>query len=118
MDKMAVSLLTLFLIAVVTRTDVSPVMSTTSNLTTDAALSSTSSPTSHPVINTTCPVLQCQAGPEHKQLAVFKVFTVLLCALLLLAFGPRAYKAVLKRISDRRKDRWIGPMQSQSDTME
>ncbi|XP_023701166.1 uncharacterized protein [Paramormyrops kingsleyae] len=115
MDKMAVSLLTVFLLAVVTRTDASPVTNITANLTTEAASSSTSSPPSHPVINTTCPVRQCQAGPE---LAAFKISTVLLCVLLLLAFGPRAYKAIVKRMSDRRKDRWIGPMQSQSDTME
>ncbi|XP_069544497.1 transmembrane protein 176 isoform X1 [Brachyistius frenatus] len=54
----------------------------------------------------------------HFQLQIFKVLTVLLCCVLLLLLLTRftrpTVRALQKRFSDRRQNRWIGPTQSHS----
>ncbi|TNM85587.1 hypothetical protein fugu_007858 [Takifugu bimaculatus] len=77
------------------------------------------------------PVLSCEAltvqctvaaegadGDIKGQLRIFKVMTALLCCALLLLLMVRftrpTVKALQKRLSDRRQNRWIGPTQSHS----
>ncbi|KAL4640609.1 T-cell surface glycoprotein CD5-like, partial [Arapaima gigas] len=72
------------------------------------------------VVETTCHTveIQCEVGSVDKQMAAYRTAMALLCTVLLLLllvlFGPTAYRAALKRKSGKKKDRWIGPMQSQS----
>ncbi|XP_018605709.1 T-cell surface glycoprotein CD5-like [Scleropages formosus] len=72
------------------------------------------------VMNTTCQIteIHCEAGSVDKEMSAYRTATALLCTLLLLLllaiFGPATYKTVMQRKLEKRKDRWIGPMQSQS----
>ncbi|XP_053183919.1 uncharacterized protein LOC128367126 [Scomber japonicus] len=63
--------------------------------------------------------VQCTVGPDVQgQLQGYKVVTALLCCvllvLLLMRFTRPTVKALQKRLSDRRQNRWIGPTQSHS----
>ncbi|XP_055765212.1 T-cell surface glycoprotein CD5-like isoform X1 [Salvelinus fontinalis] len=70
------------------------------------------------VTNNSCTTLgiQCEVVPD--QLVGYKVVTGLLCVLVLVVlmvrFGQPSFKALRKRLSDKRQSRWIGPTQSQS----
>ncbi|GAA6233772.1 uncharacterized protein LOC108873383 isoform X2 [Lates japonicus] len=70
-------------------------------------------------------VVQCTVEPVKPvvpdvrgQLQTYKVVTALLCCvllvLLLIRFTRPTVKALQKRLSDRRQNRWIGPTQSHS----
>ncbi|XP_049427180.1 uncharacterized protein LOC125885574 [Epinephelus fuscoguttatus] len=71
----------------------------------------------------TCEALKVRCKVEHLpdvegQLHAYKVVTALLCCilliLLLIRFTRPTVKALQKRLSDRRQNRWIGPTQSHS----
>ncbi|KAM9362918.1 uncharacterized protein cd5 [Symphorus nematophorus] len=59
-----------------------------------------------------------QCTEAQGQLQAYKVVTALLCCvllvLLLIRFTRPTVKALQKRLSDRRQNRWIGPTQSHS----
>ncbi|CAK6979740.1 uncharacterized protein LOC128367126 [Scomber scombrus] len=63
--------------------------------------------------------VECTVGPDVQgQLQGYKVVTALLCCvllvLLLMRFTRPTVKALQKRLSDRRQNRWVGPTQSHS----
>ncbi|XP_035771687.1 T-cell surface glycoprotein CD5 [Neolamprologus brichardi] len=61
---------------------------------------------------------KCKAEKDTAQLKTYKVMTALLFCILLILFLMRftrpTVKALQKRFSDRRQNRWIGPTQSHS----
>ncbi|XP_055060897.2 T-cell surface glycoprotein CD5 [Misgurnus anguillicaudatus] len=61
--------------------------------------------------------LTCQ-DPLGKELAAYKAVTAILLlfifSVILLQFGRPTYKAIRKRFSQKRQNRWIGPTQTQS----
>ncbi|XP_029989346.1 uncharacterized protein cd5 [Sphaeramia orbicularis] len=73
--------------------------------------------------NTTCKMLKVRCTEEHHpdqqaELHGYKVVTALFCCalvvLLLIRFTRPTVKALQKRLSDKRQNRWIGPTQSHS----
>ncbi|CAI5681607.1 T-cell surface glycoprotein CD5 [Oreochromis niloticus] len=87
------------------------------SLTSSPATTATTSKSTNFVDNFTSST-KCKAEKDATQLKTYKVMTALLFCILLILFLMRftrpTVKALQKRLSDRRQNRWIGPTQSHS----